>query len=137
MSNWSHENTWIQIFSWRPTVMRDDDFSWVITRGLGIFFRWFLMALFALKISPMSLFLLEGLYTTKNRAETRGWSWANTFRANLEQLILNLFFNHPSSQFSILNSCNFFLSQECSWVWVGECLIPSFNSWIVRLSELG
>ena len=116
--------------------------SWVMTiffmsddARQGTFFGWFLTALFASKTSPTTLFLLEGLYTTKNWAGTRRGSWTNTFRANLKQLILNLFFNHPRSL--SLTIVIFFLSQECSWVWVGECLIQSFNSSIVRLSELG
>ena len=62
------------------------------------------MALFALNALPTALFLLEGLYTTKNRAGTSRESWKNTFRVNLEQLILNLFFNHPRSSSLILIS---------------------------------
>ena len=125
--------------SWATEVMKTREFkffmSWVVTRELDTFFGWFLMTLFALKMSPTTLFLLEGLYVTKNRA--------GTSREKLSKHIyrkswaINLEFILQPPKFSILNSYNLFLSQEYSWVWVGECLIPLFNSSIVRLSELG
>ena len=120
--------------SWRPDLSWVvTNLSWVVTRELGTFSGWFLTALFASKTSSTALFLLEVYILPRTELEYQ----EEVQQTHLEQhLSIQSWFYYSTTQDFIFNSCNLFLSPECSWVWVGEYLIPSFNSSIVGLSEL-
>ena len=104
-----HESTKIQNPILASTVMTMMILSWS-WRRTNLLLSWVVStALFALNAPPTTLFFYEDINTTLISARGRGKSWANTFRAIFEHLLLILIINHP--KFLSLIFIIFFISR--------------------------